>query len=164
MNRVTLWRISVGVLLFGSAPAFAQEQPAFSWPPPAGARARLTWRNADIPPVIVQVVSATSDTLRYVPRKDASVVSIGVSSLARVEVSLERNTHVMQDAGIGVGIGALLGAAAGYSSATGPREKSGYAILEGLVGGGFGFILGGVLGLLHRSDRWISVALPSPAS
>ena len=83
MNRVTLWRISVGVLLFASAPAFAQERTAFSWPPPAEARARLTWRNPEIPPVIVQVVSATNDTLRYVPRKDASVVSIGVNSLAR---------------------------------------------------------------------------------
>jgi hypothetical protein len=163
MNRVTLWRISVGVLLFASAPALAQEHPAFSWPPPAGAKARLTWRNPDVPPVIVQVVSATSDTLRYVLRKDASVVSIGVNSLAQVDVSLERNSHVMQDAGIGFGIGALLGAAAGYSSANGPSEKRGYAILEGLVGGGMGFALGGVLGLFNRSDTWIPVALPTPA-
>jgi len=163
VNRVTLWRISVGVLLFASAPAFAQERTAFSWPPPAEARARLTWRNAEIPPVIVQVVSATRDTLRYVPREDASVVSIGVNSLARVDVSLERNSHVMQDAGIGFGIGALLGATAGYSSANGPSEKRGYAILEGLVGGGMGFALGAVLGLFHRSDTWIPVALPTPA-
>jgi hypothetical protein len=162
MNRVTLWRISVGVLLFASAPAFAQEHPVFSWPPPEGARARITWRNPDIPPVIVQVVSATSDTLRYVPRKDASVVSIGVTSLARVEVSLERNTHVMQDAGIGAGIGALLGAAEGSSYGTG-GEKSGYALIGALGYGGIGFVLGGVLGLVHRSDRWIPVALPTPA-
>ena len=68
----------------------------------------------------------------------------------------------MQDAGIGFGLGALLGAAAGYSSANGPREKSGYAILAGLVGGGMGFGVGAVLGLFHRSDRWIPVALPTP--
>lgn len=162
MDGGTIERISLGVLLFASAPAFAQEHPAFSWPPPAEARARLTWRNPERPPVIVQILSATSDTLRYVPRKDASVVSIGVNSLARVDVSLERRTHVMQDAGIGFGVGALFGAAAGYSSATVRSEKGGYAILAGLAGGGMGFALGGILGLLHRSDRWIPVALPTP--
>jgi hypothetical protein len=164
MNQFILWIIRVGLLASAAGSAAAQDRAAFSWPPPVGSRTRLIWKNEEIPPVIVDEVSATPDSLKYVLTKGGGVVSIGIERLRRVDVSLERNTHVMQDAGIGFGIGALLGAAAGYSSASGPSEKRGYAILEGLAGGGFGFVVGGVLGLLHRSDKWIPVALPIPSN
>lgn len=154
----------VAVLLV--APAVLAGQSALPLAP--GARVRVTTRPA-VPgataPVlqrqVATVVSVTGDSLVLVPSGPAQdTVTLGVSELARLEVSQGRRRNTLKGVAIGAGAGTAAGAILALATYRrchdcwfdlGPGFT---ALAGGTVGGISGMLIGGVIGVATVTERW----------
>jgi hypothetical protein len=145
--------------------ALAQNAPSGGWPIAAGSRARI------LSPVLGDraqtgsVVSATSDTLIFLPHKTSNSTAISTPNIVRLDVSSGTHTNKLKGALLGFAIGAGAGAVIG--SATYKPCTNCFDILGrgGAIAGGS--IVGGLVGLSggwyigsRASDSWVPVAVP----
>lgn len=109
-----------------------------------------------------QLEALDADTLRIRVGSNKSVFAIATASIARLSVANGTRGHFWTGAGMGLLAGVLIGAAIGSTqnlegsflfSNTDPK------LLGAVVGAPAGFLLGGVIGTLIRSDRWQAVAI-----
>ena len=157
--------IIVGLL--GTAVAgFAQTPGATSWPPAAGARARILSPVFGGQKQVGTVESVTGDTLRFRP-EGLSSVSLKPSDITMIEVSTGTHTAKAKWAAIGFLAGAAAGA--GIGSATYKPCKDSFACIgdiggrSGSIGLGaiFGALFGGAAGTLwgtRRLETWVPVS------
>jgi hypothetical protein len=164
-------RMMLAVLLLVPVLSGAQASPNPNWPLTPGLRVRilspaLGWR-----PKTGSVVSATSDTLVFLPAKQSISTALATPKIAAIEVARGTRTHKLQGAMLGL----LAGAAAGaiISSATYKPPKcaadtwcfdvlgqGGETAIGGMLGGLLGILVGSVVGN-RETDNWVPVQVPS---
>jgi hypothetical protein len=111
----------------------------------------------------ITVVSARPDSLLYKVGGSSGTRSLGWQQIAKMEVSGGRHRHVVRGVVLGLVIGPLLGIWQGAAGQHG--EGRTLNELGGFFGGAFfGPIIGGTTGFFWRTERWIPVYLPQPAS
>ena len=152
--------------LIGTAVAgFAQTPIRTSWPPTAGARARIVSPVFGGERQVGTIESVTGDTLHF--RADGgSSVSLKPSEITKLEVSAGRHTAKAKWAAIGFLAGAAAGA--GIAAATYTPCRDSFACIgdiggrKGSIGLGaiFGALAGGAAGTLwgtRRQETWTPV-------
>jgi hypothetical protein len=142
------------------------------WPLTPGLRVRvlspaLGWR-----PKTGNVVSATSDTLVFLPAKQSASTAISTPKISRIEVAQGKRTHKLQGALLGLFVGAGVGAIWASASYKPPKCAPDVWCIDILGQGGEtagGGVLGGLLGMItgiivgnHETDNWVPVAVPAP--
>jgi hypothetical protein len=103
------------------------------------------------------VQSVDADTLRVRAESSDAELAIPSSSIARLWVVEGRKGHFWTGAGIGLLAGGVTGAAIGSTQELCFFTCSPATGLGVLIGAPAGALLGGVVGLLIRSDRWEEV-------
>ena len=153
--------------LVGTAVAgFAQTPGAPTWPPAAGARARILSPVLGGERRVGTVESVTGDTLRFRPAEGFSV-SLKPSDITRIDVSTGTHTAKAKWAAIGFLVGAAAGA--GIGSATYKQCRDSFACIGDIggrsgsvaLGAVFGGLLGGAAGTLwgtRRLETWVPVS------
>ncbi|MFL5504821.1 MAG: hypothetical protein ACJ799_12510 [Gemmatimonadaceae bacterium] len=123
----------------------------------SGVHARILGPASDAKYIVITVASATPDTLHYslVPNIEKSLSWRGID---RMEVSTGRHRHFWRGAGIGF-LGGMTGGIIAGAQEKGEMRGL-YTVSGGVVGGAFGAIVGGVLGLAYASENWRPVTLP----
>ncbi len=113
------------------------------------------------------VVSSTSDTLVFLPAKQSTSTAISTPNIIRIEVAHGTHTQKMNDALVGLLVGAGGGAIIGYATYKRPRPCD-FCIDFGpggqaAIAGGLGAILGTFVGVIagsRQTDTWVPVAVP----
>jgi hypothetical protein len=159
----------VALLALPALPALAQtgEPPALQLP--AGIRARVATRTMG-QRIEGTLVSADSDAIRIMPKGSLPIASAAISvptrDVLKLETAFERKRHVWQGLLIGAGGGALVGLADEVDPVT--CKTSSYiactraeAVAVDAVGGA---VVGLIIGVLVKSDRWTPVALDALAA
>ena len=150
------------------APTFAAAQagPIPEWPITPGSRVRI------LSPILGDqkqtgwVVSTTSDTLVFLPAKQSTSTAIGTLNIVAIDVAHGTHTQKLQDALVGLLVGAGGGAILGYATYKRPKPCD-YCLVFGrgfatAIAGGVGGILGTFVGVLFGSrqgDTWVPVAV-----
>jgi hypothetical protein len=146
---------------------FAQTPKGTSWPPTAGARARIVSPVFGVERQVGTIESVTGDTLHFRRADGGSSVSLKPSEITMIEVSAGTHTAKAKWAAIGLLAGAAAGA--GIAAATYTPCRDSFACI-GDIGGrsgsiGFGAIVGalsgGVAGALwgtRRQESWTPVS------
>ena len=163
-------RIFCSAALIAPSLSAAQAPLIPAWPVSAGSRVRI------YSPVLGDryqtgsVVSATSDTLVFLPSTRATSTSIGTPNIVKMDVSRGTHTHKGKGALIGflmgTGVGAAVGAATHKAPSCGPDctfdifGRQGDALVGGLLGGLLGTVGGLMIGSRH-TDTWVPVAVPN---
>jgi len=154
-----------------SVPALADGQ---SLPLTAGARVRVTAASADLDKQVATIAEVRGDSI--VLDVDGLAHPVAISDLQRLEVSIGKRTRVTRDAGIGAAIGFAAGAligAASYEECVPqsfldcfmvPGSRGDAALLGGAAGGTVGLVLGALVGMGDRTDRWQALTLPVQAA
>src|SRR5213593_4604595 len=99
------------------------------------------------------------DSLHIRAHADSAVLVVPRASIAHLYVVDGTRTHFWKGAGIGLLGGALIGGLIGSTtelcldSCTAAQARSGAITAGVILGGSAGFLLGGVIGALIRSDR-----------
>jgi hypothetical protein len=96
------------------------------------------------------------DSLMVRPLMDDHVVALSITDVSRLEVSSEKRGNGMKGGVIGFATLGLLGAVAGAADASEGDEVAG-ALAGAIFFGGLGFLLGGLVGHAHKTDRWVEV-------
>lgn len=145
--------------------ALAQKAPSGSWPIAAGSRVRILSPVLGDQAQTGNVVSATSDTLIFLPHKTTNTTAIGTPNIVRLDVSSGTHTRKLIGALLGFALGAGAGAVIGsvtYKPCTNCfdmfRRGGNVAIgsfFGGMVGLGGGWYIGS-----RPSDSWMPVAVP----
>jgi hypothetical protein len=132
----------------------------------SGARARITDPATPRSYVKVTVLDVSHDSLHYTLALDGTSQTLAWDHVARMDVMKGRHRHVGAGAALGLLIGAGAGALIGSSSASGNDGYTPSAVggLAALGGGLVGLVTGGVAGIFWKTDTWIPVALPRPAT
>jgi len=164
--------VCAAALVVPALSAAQAADPVPDWPLTPGLRVRvlspaLGWR-----PKTGNVVSANSDTLVFLPAKQAVSTAISTPKISRIEVAQGKRTHKLQGALLGLFIGAGAGAILASASYKPPKcapdvwcmdvfgqggETAGGGILGGLLGALVGTIAGN-----RETDNWVPVAVPAP--
>jgi hypothetical protein len=129
----------------------------------AGSRVRVTTTPSSPGRRIGNLVSLDRDTLRWSRRDTASVITVPITSVARLERSTGRRSNTGRGALIGGLIGAGFGLFLGIAAST---DNSGWwevgaedvAAVTAIVGAG-GAGVGAIIGSLSKRDRWEPVLL-----
>jgi hypothetical protein len=128
---------------------------------PRGARIRVVSSAAAAGTVVGSLVSLESDTLRMAAEPDSRIVVLPLRSVTQLEIS-QVKTHPLKYAGIGLLVGAGLGALFGAESKNDSAEWSTGA--EAVAGAMFFGVLGTLGGLVIGSigsEQWVQT---DPAS
>lgn len=145
-------------------PAWGGAQTAWpgEWPVAAGSRIRIQAPVLGDKRQTATVVAATSDSLSF--RSRATDMSVATSQITTLEIAQGTRTQVGKGALMGFLIGAFSGAAIGVATYD-PCEacfidfdRSGTALLSGILGAGVGTVVGALAGL-RRVDNWVPVRL-----
>jgi hypothetical protein len=149
----------------------AQVTPTTDWPLTPGLRVRVLSAVLGDQPQTGSVVSATSDTLVFLPAKQAVSTPLSTPNIARIEVA--RGTHSRKLRGAlwglfaGAGAGAILAAATYKPPNCNPNAwcfeilgQGGETALGGALGGLVGIIAGTIVGA-RETDTWVPVAVPA---
>jgi hypothetical protein len=164
-------RILCSAALVAPSLAVAQAPLIPAWPVTAGSRVRI------YSPVLGDryqtgsVVSATSDTLVFLPAKEATSTSIGTPNIVKMDVSHGTHTHKWKGALLGFVLGTGVGAALGAATYKPPRcsngewcidmfGRQGDAAIAGVLGGLLGTVGGLMIGS-RQTDTWVPVAVPN---
>jgi hypothetical protein len=158
------------------APALSAAQaadPVPDWPLTPGLRVRvlspaLGWR-----PKTGNVVSATSDTLVFLPARQSASTAISTPKISRIEVAQGKRTHKLQGALLGLFIGAGAGAILASATYKPPKcaadtwcmdlwGQGGDTAVGGILGGLVGTLIGTIVGD-RPTDNWVPVAVPASA-
>lgn len=168
--RFTLMVLTASLM----APALSTAQmaaPTPDWPLTPGLRVRI------LSPVLGDraqtgsVVSATSDTLVFLPAKQSASTAVSTPNIARVDVSQGAHTHKLRGALLGFLAGAGAGLVIGSATYKPPKcdpnvwcmdmfGEAGNTVIGGVLGGLLGTITGVLIGS-HESDNWVQVKLPN---
>lgn len=145
---VTTWAL---VMMLGM-PARVPAEPVVV----VGSRVRLTL--AEPNPRFVGIVTAVDERTVAVVSPEGGAFGVPLADITRVELSLGRRTNAVKGFLIGAAVGVVMGPALCDQCTSGERAD---AILAGLftyslVGGGIGFLV--------KTERWMDVAPPTAAS
>lgn len=113
-------------------------------------------------PLVIQtgrLQALDADTIRMRTEKPDAVLAIPRASIDRVWVHDGTKHHGWTGAGIGLLAGAVMGGIAGAGLEVdigwgNPSPATGLGVVAGAVGG---FVIGGIVGSLVPSDRWLAV-------
>lgn len=105
-------------------------------------------------------LSASKDSLRL-RKASGTAVSVEWTPTTEVRVSRGRRNHLPGGAAIGLALGAGAGLIAGDSCVGGSEACGGGEVVP--IFAGFGLVLGSLIGLVARSDRWVVVERPPPS-
>jgi hypothetical protein len=125
-----------------------------------GARVRLTGPAFDSSTAIGTVVRTVGDSLMFRDETALSGRTLAIRDLRSIEVSNGMRRHVARDAGYGLLIGAVSGAILGAAT---HKKDSGWfqttagfdAAFVGTAFGTIGMVVGGLIGVSDKSERWI---------
>jgi hypothetical protein len=145
--------------------ALAQDTPSRSWPIAAGSRVRILSPVTGDQAQTGRVISATSDTLVFLPHRTSNSTAISTPNIVKLEVSTGTHSNKLKGALLGFAIGAGAGAAIGSatyhpcSNCFDILGRGGNIAAGSIVGGLVGFAGGMVIGS-RPSDNWVPVAVP----
>jgi hypothetical protein len=153
-SRVALTSVAVAVL-FTDVPSLRGQGPSGE----IGSRLRVSVADQ---PELVGTVLGRRDSILYLGRASNAngvpdTIGIEQAAIRRVEVSHGTRGHALPGMLIGGAAGAGLGAAIFACN-----HCFGGSVAGAILGGGSGLLIGGVLGALTRSERWVPIA-PSAA-
>ena len=144
--------VTVAVLALPTTLA-AQEPP----PIERGERVRVTAPDCGMRGLKTSVQALRGDTLVL------DTTECPLASVIGLDVSRGRKSHLLTGAGIGLlvgaGAGVLIVATAGDLNNCDPFTPTQCALILGGIPAGSGLLLGSVLGLLIKTDRWEEVPL-----
>jgi hypothetical protein len=145
--------------------SLAQGTAGRSWPVSAGSRVRVLSPIFGDRAQTGSVISATSDTLVFMPAKTSSSTAISTPNIVRLDVSTGTHSNKLKGALLGFVLGAGVGAAIGTATYK-PCSNCfdilgrGGAIAAGSVVGGLAGLAGGMIIGSRPSDNWVSVPIP----
>ncbi|HEX5409722.1 MAG TPA: hypothetical protein VFW89_08140 [Gemmatimonadaceae bacterium] len=160
------------VLAAAAGPALAQSGPSLA----PGSRIRV--EGTFIQREIGTVLAYGNDSLTYVRAGVPDTESVATAGISRLEVSTGQHHRILHDMAMGAMGGLLVGGIVGavtYQKPDCPSNTSGAwdfcglfdsgaggnAAAGGILGAGGGALVGVVVGLAIRSERWRAVALDS---
>jgi len=122
-----------------------------------------------------RVLAVSHDTISV--QSDNGVRPVAIADITTLEVSGGRGTHGLQGmlygSAIGVGAGAIIGAATYrkpkcdyptfFGCSNNGLGRGADALVGGITGGLLGLTIGGVYGVLHRTENWIVRSSAMPA-
>lgn len=152
---------AVSILLM--VPAIAEAQsPVVA----AGARIRITAPSDNLKKHVATVGDVRGDSIVVEFRGGSKTIAL--ANVTALEISTGRRRQVFRDAALGLGIGALTGAALGAVTYKEPdiiiNSRQTAAATGGILLGTVGLVAGALVGLEHRTDRWEPVRLPGRAT
>jgi hypothetical protein len=149
----------------------AQVAPTPDWPLTPGLRVRVLSAVLGDKQQTGSVVSATSDTVVFLPAKESASTTLSAPNIAMIEVARGTHTSKLKGALLGLFAGAAVGAI--YASATYKPPKcaadtwcldifgqGGDTVAGGVLGGLLGILTGTIVGS-RQSDTWVPVAVPA---
>jgi hypothetical protein len=145
--------------------ALAQSAPSGSWPIAAGSRVRILSPVFGDRAQTGSVISATSDTLVFMPAKTSNSTAIGTPNIARLDVSNGTHTRKLGGAILGFALGAGVGAAIGSATYTPCVNcfdmfgRSGNVAIGSFLGALAGMAGGMIIGS-RPSENWVPVPVP----
>ena len=156
------------------APALSTAQvaaPTPDWPLTPGLRVRIISPVLGARPQTGNVVSATSDTLVFVPAKESFTTALSTPNISRVEVAQGTHTHKLRGALLGFLAGAGSGLVIGSATYKPPKcnpdvwcmdmfGQAGSTVAGGVLGALFGTVTGLLIGS-RETDNWVQVTVPS---
>jgi hypothetical protein len=139
----------------------------------AGTRVRVTAPSIDLRRHVTTIVDVRGDSIVFGVSNNSR--SVALSDLTALEVSAGKHRRVLRSAGLGLGIGAIVGAVVGaatyeecvpteFLGCLAPESRAQSVAIGGVVLGGVGLLTGAVVGVLRRTDRWVSIDMPLRAS
>jgi len=145
--------------------SLAQATAGRSWPVAPGSRVRILSPIFGDRAQTGSVISATSDTLVFMPAKTSNSTAISTPNIVRLDVSSGTHSNKLKGALLGFVLGAGMGAAIG-SATYKPCSNCfdilgrGGAIAAGSVVGGLVGTAGGMIIGSRPSDTWVPVPVP----
>jgi hypothetical protein len=120
--------------------------------------------------VVGDLVTQDGDSLQLRVAGQAQPISVARRSLHRLEVSQGQRRAVRDGAGIGFGLGVIVGALTqvnkqssrscdGWFSSLCSLDREAHVVQAGLIGGAVGGLLGAALGYAVKSERWEGLPL-----
>ena len=140
----------------------------------AGTRVRVTAPSIALRRHVTTILDVRDDSIVFGVSDDSR--SVALSDVTALEVSTGKHRRFLRNAGLGLGIGVIVGAVAGaatYEECVSTElfgclfvpESRAQSAAEGAIGlGAVGLLAGAVVGVLRRTDRWVSVDTPLRAS
>ena len=163
--------VLVAALAVPALSAAQAADPVPDWPLAPGLRVRilspaLGWR-----PKTGSVVSATSDTLVFLPAKQSISTALSTPTIAAIEVARGTRTHKLQGAMLGLFAGAAAGAILASATYKPPKcqtdtwcmdlwGQGGDTAAGGVLGGLLGMLVGAIVGD-RQTDNWVPVTVPA---
>jgi hypothetical protein len=144
----------------------AQAAPIPDWPIASGSRVRILSPVLGDRQQIGNVVSATWDTLVFLPVKQSTSTAIGTPNIVRIEVAKGKHTQMAKGAVMGLLI--FGGAFAFMANATYKdchpnclwvTTRRSETLAAGVLGGLLGAFAGAAVGG-RQTDTWVPVAVP----
>jgi hypothetical protein len=169
MKIIKIIFLTTGLVLATCFNLLAQEQIVLK----PGARVRLTTSLATTRPsrYVGTVIAVNADTLVLKTEESVPLLMFPLTSLTKLQVSqgrVSRGANALKGVGIGLLSGAVVGAVVGYTTGVDEDETydcgfcytrgTGAAFFAGVFGG-FGLIVGGLMGLGWDNERWQEVPL-----
>jgi hypothetical protein len=162
--------ISVVAALLVPALSVAQNAPLPDWPLTPGLRVRVLSAVLGDQPATGSVVSATSDTLVFLPAKQSASTALSTPAIARIEVARGTHTSKLKGALLGLFAGAASGAILASATYKPPKcapdawcfemfGQGDQALAGGVLGGLVGMLVGTMVGN-RQTDTWVPVAVP----
>lgn len=161
-------RILCSAALVAPTLSAAQTPAIRDWPIASGSRVRILSPSLGGQKQTGSVLSATSDTLVFLPAKQTTSTSISTPNIVRIEVARGTHTSKLKGALLGFVIGAGAGSAIGSATYKPPKcvdfcfdmfGRGGNIVGGGVLGGFFGTIAGTIVGA-RQADTWVPVAVP----
>jgi hypothetical protein len=145
--------------------ALAQSAPSGGWPIAAGSRVRILSPLLGDQAQTGSVVSATSDTLVFLPHKTSNSTAVSTPNIVRLDVSSGTHTNKLKGALLGFALGAGAGAVIGsvtYKPCTNCFDmfRRGGNIAVGSFAGGMIGLSGGWYIGSRATDNWVAVPVP----
>ena len=160
-----LKRILCVAVVMTASPSGAQEAPIADWPLAAGSRVRILSPVLGDKQKIGNVISATWDTLVFVPVKQSASTAIATPNIVRIEVAKGRHTQTAKGAVLGL---LIFGGAGALTANVSHRDchnclwepgRRFDTVTGGVVCGLLGALVGAAVGG-RQTDTWVPVAVP----
>jgi hypothetical protein len=154
VRRLPLAPIAIAIVF--ATPTTLRAQMSYAL---VGSRVRVTVVGQPDAPLVGTAIGSSEGTL-YMRRSGSSdTISIQQSRIQRVEISNGSRGHFLVGMLVGgaAGAGLLAAASSGSDHSGGFGGSANWAPEGAIVGGVGGFLIGGVVGELIRTERWKSI-------